>query len=162
MRASVCVCVCACVRVCARKVRQMCCWDAPCALYVCKRVCMWCPSTEDTELYMYVYIYILSRSSTCPPLLSRHRDSTTFLNMLAQKERTNYLNHPTDISLTHIGYWTDNGAWYHYLCSECCGGGGAQNPCPCPMECAGQLSIFYLYIYIHTSIFQNISTGLLL
>ena len=31
----------------------------------------------------------------------------------------------------------DNGAWYHYLCSECCGGGGSQNPCPCPEECAG-------------------------
>ena len=31
---------------------------------------------------------------------------------------------------------TDNGAWYHYLCSECCGGGGAQNACPCPLECA--------------------------
>lgn len=74
------------------------------------------------------------------------------------KTRTNYANHPTDLSLTHIGYWTgairstsmawadlpvsnspcadaDNGAWYHYLCSECCGGGGAQNACPCPQEC---------------------------
>ena len=52
------------------------------------------------------------------------------------KTRTNYANHPTDLSLTHIGYWTDNGAWYHYLCSECCGGGGSQNACPCPQECA--------------------------
>lgn len=25
---------------------------------------------------------------------------------------------------------------YHYLCSECCTGKGAQNPCPCPEECA--------------------------
>ena len=52
------------------------------------------------------------------------------------KTRTNYADHPTDLSLTHIGYWTDNGAWYHYLCSECCGGGGSQNACPCPEECA--------------------------
>jgi hypothetical protein len=52
------------------------------------------------------------------------------------KTRTNYADHPTDLSLTHLGYWTDNGAWYHYLCSECCGGGGSQNACPCPQECA--------------------------
>ena len=38
------------------------------------------------------------------------------------KSRTQ-LQHPTDRSLTSLGYWTDNGAWYHYLCSECCGGG---------------------------------------
>ena len=53
------------------------------------------------------------------------------------KSRTQ-LQHPTDRSLTSLGYWTDNGAWYHYLCSECCGGGGgSQGPCDCPPECAG-------------------------
>ena len=47
------------------------------------------------------------------------------------------LPHPTDLSLNTLGYWTDNGAWYHYLCSECCGGGGSQGNCPCPTECGG-------------------------
>jgi len=55
------------------------------------------------------------------------------------KTRT-LLDHPHDLSLTDLGYWTDNGAWYHYLCSECCEGAGAQNPCPCPPECAPGLS----------------------
>jgi len=53
------------------------------------------------------------------------------------KTRTILIDHPTDKSLTSLGYWTDNGAWYHYLCSECCGGGGSQGTCPCPSECAG-------------------------
>ena len=64
------------------------------------------------------------------------------------KTRTNYANHPTDLSLTHIGYWTDNGAWYHYLCSECCGGGGAQNPCPCPQECAPGVSMEHTMLQV--------------
>ena len=25
--------------------------------------------------------------------------------------------HPTDMSLNALGYWTDNGAWYHCKCS---------------------------------------------
>ena len=51
------------------------------------------------------------------------------------------LQHPTDLSLTSLGYWTDNGAWYHYLCSECCGGGGSQGSCPCPVECGGNTTM---------------------
>jgi hypothetical protein len=35
-----------------------------------------------------------------------------------------------------IALRTDNGAWYHYLCSECCTGVGSQSPCSCPAECA--------------------------
>ena len=56
------------------------------------------------------------------------------------KARTT-LQHPTDLSLTSLGYWTDNGAWYHYLCSECCGGGGSQGSCPCPAECGGNTTM---------------------
>ena len=30
-----------------------------------------------------------------------------------KKTRTDFLSHPTDRSLTELGYWTDNGAWCH-------------------------------------------------
>ena len=57
------------------------------------------------------------------------------------KSRTRMHGHPTDLSLTHIGYWTDHGGWYHYLCSECCTGAGAEAKCPCPPECAGNTTM---------------------
>ena len=49
--------------------------------------------------------------------------------------------HSLSLCTPQLGYWTDNGAWYHYLCSECCGGGGSQGSCPCPAECGGNTTM---------------------